>query len=183
MAKVGEGVLEERDPPRGGEPPQAHREEQDQHDAEPEVRDREPAERHAARQVVPDGVPADGGEDTRGDGDQDRDGEGVGRELEGDRELLGHRPRHRDARADGLAEIAGDGQGDPADVLDGDRVAEPVLRPHLLQAGLVGLRSGENAGRVPGDQANAGEDDEADDQEGDQGDHAPVNEELEHGRT
>ena len=59
--------------------------------------------------------------------------------------LLRDRARHRLARADRLAEVAAQGQADPAQVLDGQRVVQAVLLADLLEAGGVGLGAGQHA--------------------------------------
>ena len=71
--------------------------------------------------VVPRRVPAHGREHPDRDGDHERDHDRVGRELEGDRELLADEAEHRVAGPDGLAEVAPEREPEPPRVLDGDR--------------------------------------------------------------
>ena len=66
-------VLPRRHVAGGGQPAEAHREEQDQHDAEPEVRHREAGEREQVGGDVDRRALARGRHDAGGDADQERD--------------------------------------------------------------------------------------------------------------
>ncbi len=79
-------------------------------------------------------------------------------------------------------EIAAERQPHPAQVLERNRVAEAVLLANRLDAGGVGVGPGQDAGRIAGDHADAGEDDHADDEEGHDRDRGPLDQEVEHRR-
>ena len=78
-----------------------------------------PQSESAVGQQIPDRVAADGREDPGGNGDgraatsRDRQASSI---VIGS--LLRDGPHHRLARADGLAEVAAQGQADPAQVLE-----------------------------------------------------------------
>ena len=178
--EIADGILGERHEAGGGQPAEAHGDEQDQHDPEPEVGDRHAAQRHPAGQHVPGGVAADGRHDPGRNGDGQRDQQRQQRQLDRDRQLGGDHPRHRRAGADRLAEVAGRGQAEPAQVLHRQRSVESVLLADLLDPGGVGVGAGQHPGRIAGDHPHAGEDDQADEEQRDRRDERPADEELDH---
>jgi len=82
----------------------------------------------------------------------------------------------------GAGDPAPEREPDPAQVLDGDRVVEPVLLADLVEPRLVGVGAGEHARGVAGDQAHAREHDEADHGERDDGQEPPLEQVVEHAR-
>ena len=91
------GEYREIAPPGRGEPTQPHGEDQDEHDAEPERGHRLPEKGDHRRDVVHRLVAAHRGDDARGDGKRQRDGEAGPGQLEGGGQTLG------DERHGGLA--------------------------------------------------------------------------------
>jgi hypothetical protein len=63
------------------------------------------------------------------------------------------------------------------------RCVQAVLLADLLEAGGVGLGTGEHPGRVARDHPHAGEDDQTDEQQRDRRDEGPADEELDHAMT
>src|SRR5207253_6100111 len=100
-----------------------------------------------------------------------------------DRELAGHGPDDRFPGADRLTQVAAHGEAHPAEVLDDDGVVEPVLLADLLGPRRIGVGPRHHARGIAGDQAHAGEDDEADDDQRDDRDDDPPDQKVEHGLT
>ena len=111
-------------PPRGGQQVELHGEDQDQHDAQPEGGHRLAEERHHGGDVVGGGVAADGGDDARGNGEAEGDGQARPGQLEGGGHALDHQVEGGLAVTDRLAEVAAQGAGEEAPVLDDEGIVE-----------------------------------------------------------
>jgi hypothetical protein len=132
------------------------------------VRHGQAEQRNAGGSVVGCLPAPHGGDDAGRDPDQDADQERQAGELERQRDPGDDRLAHRQAAAVG-AEVAPESQAGPLDVLDGQRIVEPVLvadrREHLRVAVLGRVRERGIAGK----RAHPGEDDHARQEDDDQG--------------
>ncbi len=110
--------------PRGGQPVEPHREDQDQHDAEPEGRHGLAEQRHHRRDVVDRRVAPHRRDDAGGNGQAQRDEQPRAGQLEGGGQPLEHEVHGGLAVAQRLAEVAAHRALEEAQVLDRDRIVE-----------------------------------------------------------
>ena len=160
--------------------------EQEDHDhGEPERRHAEPGQGEEAQDVVDRPVLANRADHAGRHAEQDREAERQHRQLE----------RHGQARLDdlpggqvvavGLAEIAAQEIAQPDGVLDGDGLVEPQLDLQALLVRLVDVprRLEDDVGDIAGRQAHEEEDEHRHAQQGEPGDHEPLDDVGAHGKA
>ena len=127
-------------------------------------------------QAVPAPVAPEGGERAQGHGDQPREGGGQARQLQRHGQALPDQPSDGLGRAQGDAEVAGQGGAEPAEVLDVEgrvEAEEPVERLPLLRPQL-GLGAQHDLDDVAGQEAHEAEDEEGDANQGRQDEDQPA---------
>ena len=136
MAQVVARILRERCVADCGQPADLHCEEDHQHHPEPEARDRESHRHEAGDGQVEPRVWAERGEDARGEGHEQREGERQYGQLECRRKLLGDQPGHRVLGDVRNTEVPLQRVPDP----DGIPLGNWSVEAHLVLQGLHELR-------------------------------------------
>src|SRR5215813_11765494 len=159
VAEGGHGVREDRHVAGRRQPPEPHREEVDEVEAQPEAGDAHAEERDGHEPAIPGRPAMGGGDGPRGHPDGHRDPEGAQHEDEGGLGALPEGPAHGTVEKVGLAQIAGEHPTVKTDELlpQGAVQAEGLARRLDLRRRGVGPEH--DADRITRDQVNEQEDD------------------------
>ena len=138
--------------PGNRQPAQEHAEQVDQQQAEPEIGDRLPEYGDRKRRPVDPGVHSHGGEHAERNGDQERQGEGIKGQSDGDADALEYEFRDRFVGEQRLSEIAAERLSGPIEVLrvqGAVETVEPGDLGHLLGRRVLAGQVGREVAREP----------------------------------
>ena len=157
-------ILERADITAGGQPAEVHRKKHDHHDPEPEIRDRDAGQGGDGDEMIPSSAAPDRREDAGRYADDQRDEHGGQCQMQRHRDFrYQHRPDFL-TRPVGHAEVAMHDTGNPAPVLNDERIVESVTFADFRQHGWRCLAAADHQRRIARQQLLETEDDDRDDQ-------------------